>query len=115
MVARIGLGALDDGVDYAAELPVAPAARFRANEILEGELARVEAIPHPAGAAEVRNARLGAHAGPREDHGSARGLDPVGDLSGRVDHERRLAFFFRDLAAFAFGFDLALAFMAGLR
>src|SRR5215813_3641448 len=109
----------DEGVvtrigDGAAELPVAPAPGLGADEVLEGELARIEAIPDTAWAAEVRNSRLGAHAGPREDHGALRSEHPVGDPIGKTRHERRLAFFFDSFLRTTFGFRLVNFRTAGL-
>src|SRR5262244_1517542 len=75
VVTGIGFGATDHRIDGAAELPVTPAPGLGTDEVLESELARIEAIPDTARAAEVRNSRLGA----REDHGALRSKHPVGD------------------------------------
>src|SRR5262245_14393920 len=106
VVTGIGFGA--------AELPVAPAPGLGTDEVLESELARIEAIPDTARAAEVRNSRLRAHAGPREDHGALRSTHPVGDPIEKARHERRLAFFFNSFLLTAFGFRLATFRTAGL-
>src|SRR5215467_8187908 len=110
----IGLGATDNGIDGAAELPVAPTPGLGADEVLEGELARIEAIPDAAGAAKVRDPGLGAHAGPREDHGAPGSKHPVDDPIERIRHERRLAFFFVNFLTITFGFRLATFRTAGL-
>ena len=55
-MAGIGLGPAQDGIDHAAELPVATTAFLGAHEILERELRGIEAVPDPPGTPEVRNA-----------------------------------------------------------
>src|SRR5581483_8272187 len=92
-VPRVRLRPPDDRERGASELPVAPPARLAPDEVLERELARVEAVPHSARAPEVGNAGLGADPRPGEDDDAAGALDQRGEpLDGSRGHERRFAF-----------------------
>jgi hypothetical protein len=62
----------DEGVRDASQRPVPASTLVTADEIPVGELAGIEAAPHAAGAAEVRDAGLGADAGAREGDGAPR-------------------------------------------
>src|SRR5262249_46831524 len=113
LMARVGLGPPHDGVDGAPQLPVAAPALFRADEVLEGEFVWIEAVPDSSGASEVRDARFGAHARAREHHHSPGDEHPFCYLSDQVFHERRLLFFFSNLAGFLCLLALSLEARAG--
>jgi hypothetical protein len=63
---RVGLGTSDHREGGAPQLPVAAATGLARHEVLEGELAGIEAVPDATRAAEVRDPGFGAHPGSGE-------------------------------------------------
>ena len=78
----------DHGIRDAAERPVAASALDTADEVPIGELARIEPIPETAGAAKIRDARLGADPGAREGDAPAGAGEQLRQPSQIAAHRR---------------------------